>query len=273
MNQMNRSFNDTFSTLVKKSFLLLLIVAFFFVSLPCAFAQEQEHLKVYYVRHAEGGHNVVKKWRGKPKDQWPSYVGNANVFTPEGKEQIVVLTEKLKGMHFDFIAVSPIWRTRNTVLPYLKATGQKGEIWPELAETSYVPIEWTDMADAQRPDPREDLFKGKRPICLPTEEQPYFTFCEGETYLLDTNDKDKSQKNANNLTLAQKTAERIKKQFGKSGKSILLVGHGNAGSTLLRVLTGIKDFDTGLINTGIWMAEEQADGTFELKMLNSKPKD
>ncbi|HVO78417.1 MAG TPA: histidine phosphatase family protein, partial [Candidatus Bathyarchaeia archaeon] len=91
-------------------------------------------LKVYYLRHAEGGHNVVKEWANVPKEQRPDYVGNANVFTPKGKEQVVAATEKLQKYHFDFIAVSSMWRTRNTVLPYLKAIGTKGEIWPELHE-------------------------------------------------------------------------------------------------------------------------------------------
>src|SRR5512133_62774 len=91
-------------------------------------------LKIYYIRHAEGGHNVVKEWQNVPKAQWPDYVGNGNVFTPKGKTQVVTATEKLQKYRFDFIGVSSMWRTRNTVLPYLKAAGVKGEIWPELHE-------------------------------------------------------------------------------------------------------------------------------------------
>jgi hypothetical protein len=31
-------------------------------------------LKIYYIRHAEGGHNVKKAWeaKGVPKSEWPS---------------------------------------------------------------------------------------------------------------------------------------------------------------------------------------------------------
>lgn len=227
--------------------------------------------RVYYVRHAEGGHNVSGEWRDIPRDQWPPYVGNPDIFTPKGVEQVIALTEKLKGMQFDFIAVSPTWRTRNTVLPYLRATNQKGEIWPELAETSGLPVEWTDRYDAARPGPRKDLFTGRKPIKLPVDEQPFFTFRENARSLLDGNDTDRDRRNANTLAIAQKTAEMVKARFGKSGKSVLLVGHNSAGSALLRVLTGTKGFNTKLVNAGIWMAEEQPDGSFVLKMLNGEP--
>src|SRR4051794_16518782 len=98
------------------------------------FDAAQAGLKVYYLRHAEAGHNVVKEWKDIPKDQWPAYVGNSGMFTPKGETQVLKVAEKLKPNRFDFIAVSPIWRTRNTILPYLKETKVKAEIWPELEE-------------------------------------------------------------------------------------------------------------------------------------------
>ncbi|MDP4996164.1 MAG: hypothetical protein NWQ16_08095, partial [Akkermansiaceae bacterium] len=40
-------------------------------------------LKIYYIRHAEGGHNVKKEWedKGVPEKEWPEYVGNPDMFT------------------------------------------------------------------------------------------------------------------------------------------------------------------------------------------------
>ena len=75
------------------------------------FEVAQAGLKVYFIRHAEAGHNVVKEWKEKPKADWPAYVGNPDMFTPQGETQVVKATEKLKQYHFDFIAVSPYWRT------------------------------------------------------------------------------------------------------------------------------------------------------------------
>ena len=240
------------------------------VGLEGVHSYAEDSLKVYFVRHAEAGHNVVHKWKNKPKDQWPSYVGNSGMFTPTGEEQIAVLTEKLKGMQFDFIAASPVWRAHNTIFPYLMATGQKCEIWPELAETEPVPIEWTVNPDVL-PQPSPDLFYAKRAIHLSAAELLFFTFIEKNKNFLDPNREDNAQTMANNLALAQKTADRIKAQLGNSGKSILLAGHGNSGYTLLRTLTSLQDIRTVLENTGIWMAEEQPDGSFTLKILNNKP--
>ena len=41
-------------------------------------------LRIYYIRHAEGGHNVKKEWSIYPESEWPSYVGNHSAFTPKG---------------------------------------------------------------------------------------------------------------------------------------------------------------------------------------------
>ena len=94
-------------------------------------------LRIYYIRHAEGGHNVKQDWidAGIPEEEWPDYVGDPDQFTPLGLTQVETATKKLQNTHFDFIGVSPLWRCRNTVLPYLKVMGSKGEIWPELRES------------------------------------------------------------------------------------------------------------------------------------------
>jgi len=247
---------------------LLLLAALILQATAQAYAQEL--LKVYYVRHAEAGHNVLKEWQDKPKDQWPAYVGHPYMFTPKGEKQVAALAEQLKGMKFDFIAVSPTWRTRNTILPYLKASGQKGELWPELTEASHVPVEWTALDAKVRP-PSPKLFEGKPDDALPEAEQPFFTFRDKNRNQVDTTADDKDQQIANSVALAQKTIDQLKTRFGHTNKSVLLIGHGDSGSTLLRMLTTSKELMTGLKNTGLWMAQEQADGTFQLKILNGKP--
>ncbi|WP_345318776.1 histidine phosphatase family protein [Novipirellula rosea] len=84
-------------------------------------------LKIFYIRHAEGGHNVAADWADVPKDTWPAYVGDPDVFTREGKAQQAAVAGKLTKYDFDFIATSPMWRCRNTILPYLKETESKAE--------------------------------------------------------------------------------------------------------------------------------------------------
>ena len=253
--------------LVKRFLPILFFAVWILPGIPQTRAEEPT--RIYYVRHGQGGHNVVAEWMSVPKDQWPPYVGNENMFTPKGEQQVAALTKELQGMKFDFIATSPIWRARNTILPYLKETSRKAEIWPELTETSGVPAD--RIASGTESKPSADLFGGGEAIRLGEAEQPFFLIREDGKRQTNQKAKDPEQQIANSLALARKTADLIKERFGKSGKSILLVGHGNSGATLLRTLTTPEALATNLKNTGIWMAEEQPDGTFRLKQLNSKP--
>ena len=227
----------------------------------------QAGLKIYYLRHAEYGGNVVDQWKDKPKDQWPPYVGRGDMFTPKGKAQIEALTQKLlKNDHFDFIAVSPAWRTKNTIAPYLKASHQKAEIWPELLEFNTL----EHQHDPDQPPPSADLFSGE-PLKLGPEDQGLFT-------LRDDNPKgfkighDPLQAASDRRAVVDKVIELIKSRFDNADKSILLVGHGNSGRLLAEELTHDKEaFDVSPRNTAMWMAEEQPDGSFQLMMLNDEP--
>ena len=57
-----------------------------------------------------------------------------------------------------------------------------------------------------------------------------------------------------------------------SHKTILLSGHGSSGAAILRMLTKnpLNHFPQ-ITNTGVWMVEQQDDGTFKLKMFNDVP--
>jgi phosphohistidine phosphatase SixA len=128
----------------------------------------QAKLTIYYLRHAEGGHNVVRRFveSGIPTNQWPAYVGHSDIFTPDGEAQVRGVTTNLLAYKFDFIAVSPTWRTRQTILPFLKATGRTAEIWPELTE---VAQESTNSASVA-----SELVVGHDPIELSKDEQTCF---------------------------------------------------------------------------------------------------
>jgi hypothetical protein len=55
-------------------------------------------------------------------------------------------------------------------------------------------------------------------------------------------------------------------------KAILLMGHGNNGKDLLKMLTNDQLEDTSAIaNTGIWIVEVQPSGHFKLEMFNDAP--
>ncbi len=218
-------------------------------------------LTIYYLRHGEAGHNVVKQFlqSGTPTNQWPAYVGNPNMFTPTGEVQVRGVASNLLPYKFDFIAVSPLWRTRHTILPFLKLTGRQAEIWPELTETAHF--------DPVRIPGTAPLVTGARPLQVPVDEQPVFklrTDPAGCCALSATNGVEA-------VGLAAETLRLLRARFGTNDVTVLLVGHGTAGETLIRYLLRKPDWTGGAQNASLWMAQEKSTGEFELKMFNSSP--
>jgi broad specificity phosphatase PhoE len=243
--------------------LVLVLIAFF------AFAASSDAgLKIYYLRHAEGGHNVVKEWAKVPKEQRPDYVGNGNVFTPKGKTQVAAATEKLRKYHFDFIGVSSMWRTRNTVLPYLKAVTAKGEIWPELHEFGGG----AQILAANLPVPTMPILGAGPRVELPPDEAPYFTVRPDAKNDFKLPSGQGVEREAATQLVVKRVVEMIRERFGGTDKTILLVGHGNSGRALLRRLTNqsLPEIPS-MTNAELWMVEEQPGGSFQLAIYNDSP--
>ena len=253
----------------------LLISAGFFLALT-----SEAGLKVYYIRHIECGHNVKKQFEksGIPKSEWPSYVGDQNQFTPKGEKQVGEAAQKLKAIapKFDFIASSPIWRSRQTILQYLRETKQTAEIWPELAEFNLdaLPLLFKDSL----PPPTKNFLTGK--LIAPTlsaEEKPFFTIRPGGEHLFNSPISAGLPQRASDIKASlEAVVALVKKRFGGAAgadKSILLSGHGTNGTGLLRVFLGnAKDSEKPeMANIGIWMIEQQPDGHFELRLFNDQP--
>lgn len=246
---------------------ILLILAFVMFGAIRSEAQ----LKIYYIRHAEGGHNVKKEWveKGIPESEWPSYVGNPDVFTPRGEKEVIVATEKLQEYSFDFIATSNAWRARNTILPYLKLTNQTAEVWPELREgPGMLTILSKDIPDLDIP-----ILNLGEPIELPEDEKNYFVLRKDSPndYKKYPRDADENLKVAYMKYVSLHAIDMIEKRFGGSDKSILLAGHNSSGVSLLKLLLKEEpENKRGIISSGIWMVEQQKDGTYQLKFYNSE---
>ena len=227
-------------------------------------------LKIYYIRHAESGANVAKALEQIPKDMRPAYVGNEDAFTPLGEAQAKMVPTKLSGYEFDFIAVSPKWRTRQTILGFLKQNGIKAEIWPELEEFGLDLKKADELIAKDDFQPmRPDLFSGQD-IKLPDEERPFFALRVDRTKRFNLRQAwdEKIEDCVNSLRDA---ISRIRKLPTDGDPSVLLVGHGNSGRLLLNLLVKDEGKLPGISNTGIWMVEEQPDGSFELKIYNDQP--
>ncbi len=231
-------------------------------------------LKIYYIRHAEGGHNVKKAWeeKGVPQSEWPSYVGNPDVFTPKGLKEVAAATEKLQKYDFDFVASSPMWRARNTVLPYLKATKKRGEAWPELREGFGMQV----ILDEGFPEVKEDILNKGDAIEIPEEESEFFGLREDgkNNYAKYPKGSDNDMKAAYMKKVSLHAIQLLEERFGGSDKSILIAGHNSSGVSLLKLLlkeAPIGEARRGLENIAIWMVEQQEDGSYELKIYNDKP--
>lgn len=231
-------------------------------------------LKIYYIRHAEGGHNVKKEWGIYPESEWPSYVGNHSAFTPKGIMQQSRVSNKLKRFHFDFVATSPAWRCKNTVLPYLVDSKLRAEVWPELAEIYATKL--IISKDLPKHTSTVKILGAGDKITLQPEEEPYFTLRDNglNEFKKMRFPRDHSE-SAKENAMAKVIIDRVLKLIDNrsaSHKTILLSGHGSSGAAILRMLTNnpLNHFPQ-ITNTGVWMVEQQDDGTFKLKMFNDVP--
>ncbi len=246
----------------------LIVVIGFLAAAPC-----EAGLKIYYIRHAEYGHNLVKEYEKIPKEKWPAYVGDQNAVTPKGREQTAAVAGKLESLRFDFIACSPVYRCRQTILPYLRATEQTAEIWPELEEFSSKSLAL--FFTGELPPPGKKLLAGG-PVKIPADEKPFFTLRAGSERLRSVAPSSNRLQRASDTKASLENAiALIRKKFGGTDKTILLSGHGNNGRALIQLLVpetrAIDRSRLHLRNTGIWMAEEQPDGAFALRILNDAP--
>lgn len=230
-------------------------------------------LKIYYIRHAEAGHNVKEEWeeKGVPKSEWPRYVGNQDEFTPKGLKQIEAATVTLAKYQFDLIACSPLWRTRNTILPYLKSKNLNAEIWPELKESSGS----AEILSKSLPKLTEPILDKGEAIEIPKEESKYFSLLPDAKNNFKKYPKGSSYKYKAQVlkTAVSKAIQRVLDHYSGSDKSILLVGHGGSGKALLKLLTKKESSGSarsGMKNAKLWMLEQQKDGSFEIKLYNGE---
>ncbi|MDB5327411.1 MAG: Broad specificity phosphatase PhoE [Phycisphaerales bacterium] len=235
----------------------LCVVIFLTGASPCLAG-----LKIYFLRHAEGGHNVLSQWKDKPKGQWPAYVGNENMLTPKGEKQVSAVPGKLAPYHFDFIACSPTWRTRKTILSYLQEHGIKAEIWPELEEYAYF------HEPDPTPAPNAGLFSNGPEVAIPETEAALFTLRDDDHRRIAPS-KEKKQATADINAIRERTIQIIRDRFGGTEQSILLVGHGTNGGTLLKSLLHNQKLPYPA-NASIWMIEQQKDGSFQLMIMNDE---
>ena len=216
--------------------------------LLAAAAFESPALDVYLIRHAETMGNVTLDYSET----------NQCTFSPKGLTQVAGITEKLKDFSFDDVLVSPTWRTRQTILPYLKAHHVTAEICPEVEEC---------CCDCRGDTaPAADIHLGDK-IVISEGEAPYFK-------LRDTNTMFRFAPATDEEAAGQirRAGDHIRSRFGGSGKSILIVTHSCSGGRLISDLLGLDyggRFGPG--NAALTHLRQGPDGRFTLLTLNDAP--
>ncbi|NLF37910.1 hypothetical protein GX586_00600 [bacterium] len=216
---------------------------------------------IYYLRHAETMGNAARRYENvKPADRpanWNSY----DAFSELGAQQVSGIVATLEGYRFDAIAVSPTWRTMQTVLPYLKARNMTAEIWPELTEfgnPSVIKPEGTV---------RKDLLRGA-PLTIAADMTNRFRF-RGPGV---TNLTRGARCDAEAEALIDACETLLTGRFSNSGASVLLVGHSVSGAALIRHMTHMDPRENfWLRNARVSHLREQPDGSFELIAANGEP--
>lgn len=230
--------------------ILAVIWSFYCPAVSDICAEEYKGLDLYFVRHAETIANVTGDYSEK----------NQKTFSDKGTEQIRQLSRGLRQYKFDHICVSPKYRARKTIEPYLKQNGLVAEIWPELAECCH-------QSDRNVSPTNIEPALGEL-ISLTGDEKRYFFFRDGK-------EKDRlylSGNYADGILQLRKAHELIIKRFGGSPQKVLLVGHGLAGGRIVELLRGLKPEGKAFTqNAKITLLRQGNDGKFKLIRFNADP--
>jgi broad specificity phosphatase PhoE len=203
-------------------------------------------LDVYFVRHAETVANATGRYAADTIDR----------LSTRGTAQLPPLTRTLQQYRFDAIRVSPFRRAMATIAPYLDASGATAEVWPELAECC-----------SERPrtnQPSTDVPRGGR-IEIDQPFAKMFRLPEPEARLY------RPRSYADGLAQVYDLRDRLVREFGGSGKTILLVGHSLAGTRLIDLLLDREPVGhLPIDNAEVTHLQQRADGSFVLVELNGK---
>lgn len=229
-----------------KTRMILLAV---FAACLCAIADEPgAGLDIYLVRHAETMGNVTGDYTEE----------NQRTFSPKGLEQVAGIAEKLTPYHFDHIIVSPTYRTRQTILPYLRANGLTAEIWPEIEEC---------CCDVRGNAPPAETIPTGEPIIIEEDEALYFRVRDEDSRM-----RFAPTTEEHGIAQMKLAGERILKHYGQSGKSVLVVTHSCTGSRIMEVLLGVKPAGRfAPANAAVTHLRQNPDGTVRLLQFNDEP--
>jgi broad specificity phosphatase PhoE len=198
-------------------------------------------MELIFVRHGETVANATGRYNSRTID----------TLSELGQKQVAALTPKLNAMHFDAIVVSPSPRALKTIAPYLRAhPGTRAEVWPELYEC--CDNNTKKIKGLTSPKVRYGGI-----VKLTSDIAALFFLNPANNRFMQAPSYD------DGLRQIRLAAHHLKRQFGGSGKTVLVVGHSLHGGRMIELIKG-KPM-TGRTrpgNTEILRFREQPNGTF-----------
>ncbi len=166
-------------------------------------------MNVLLVRHAESQGNANGDYSVLSHDS----------LSPNGLAQAKALSRCLQLWSFEAIFVSPLQRAMETLVPYLEATKQRAEIWPELAEACW-----------QSPEEPPSAAWNPQPASVPLDIARYFTYRDNKAVK-----PSESEAFGQGLGRVHATRERIQ-ALADSPHTFLVVTHGHFLREFLNLL-------------------------------------
>lgn len=171
-------------------------------------------MKLFIVRHAESEGNATGNYSTAVADS----------LSASGESQAEALAASLKARSFDTIIVSPRLRALETIAPYLTATGQQAEIWPEIAEACWH----EDREEPAGTWPRQAA-------SLPAFAPGHFCFRDGEPIA-----PADVESFGEGLCRIHTALHLIQEAFIPDHELVLLVTHGHVIRELLNLMLGTE---------------------------------
>lgn len=159
-------------------------------------------MKLTLIRHAQSMGNSTGNYSLLESDS----------LSEIGRQQAVDLSRALEGEPFDKIIVSPLIRALETLAPYLEATGQQAEIWPEIAE-----MRWQATHE-----PRAETWPSE-PMDIPGSLPDRFAFFENRRIKPEAT---LNQKSEDQLSRLYDAKERVEQLYREGCTSVLMLSHG-----------------------------------------------
>lgn len=172
-------------------------------------------MHLVFVRHGETLANATGRYGHRTID----------TFSDKGERQVADLTRTLDRSSFDAIVVSPSPRALRTIAPYLRSHRLVAEIWPELYECCDANTKKIKGLSSPR-------IRYGGPVRVPAGLEGLFVVNpRNNRFILAPSYDD-------GLRQIQLAADRLRREYGGTGKTVLVVGHSLHGGRMIELLEG-----------------------------------